>query len=77
MVILKNIDSPEAASEKCEEICCVLHDRFAKEQITISCSVGIAFCSKGEKPSDKLVEQASQALCYTKKENKGSYYVYK
>lgn len=71
-VIMKRINDEKTVQKKCELICRTFQDKLAEENITASCSGGIALCSANETISDSIIERADKALYRAKRENKGS-----
>ena len=71
VVILKRLNRVETVMKKGEEICRIFCEQFSDGQIKASCSGGIALCGADERPTDKLIEYADQALYYVKREKKG------
>ena len=77
VVILKNIKDEESAVRRVNEICKLFGDSFNKENLTASCSAGIAFCGLEEIPTVELIDRADQALYRAKRELKGGCCVWK
>ncbi|MGN0987679.1 MAG: EAL domain-containing protein [Otoolea sp.] len=71
LVILKHFHNVETVIKKGSDICRAFRNCFAKEQLSTSCSVGIALCGLDERPSVNLIEHADQALYRAKQDNKG------
>ncbi len=63
--------------ESINAICLKCRNCIIMENLTLSCTCGIATCEKGDTPTVHLVEQADEALYRAKHENKGSYCVWK
>ena len=76
IAILKHLDDPGNAKIKCSDICRSFRESFPQEKFTASCSVGIALCKNGKKPSEDLIERADRALYRAKRDNKGGFSVW-
>lgn len=70
-VILKHIKDAETVMKKCETICREFRSSLERENLSYSCSCGIAVCETDEVRYDNLIEQADKALYRSKAENKG------
>lgn len=77
VVIFKKIKDEESAVRRVNEICKTFSDSFSKENISTSCSAGIAFCGTEEMPTVELIDKADQALYRAKRELKGGCCVWK
>lgn len=70
IVVFKRI-SEESALKRANEICAKCCESYITENLTLSCSGGIAICGKDETPSADLIEHADEALYNSKRTNKG------
>lgn len=77
VVIFKKIKDEESAVRRVNEICKTFSDSFSKENISTSCSAGIAFCGTEEMPTVELIDKADQALYRAKRDLKGGCCVWK
>lgn len=71
VVVLKRFNDKQGVMKKGEDICRAFRDCLAEENISVSCSCGIAPSEQDEKMSDRLIECADRALYRAKSENKG------
>ena len=71
VVILRHLGKGEDALRKGQKICDALRESLDSGSLTPACSVGIALCGIGERPSPGLIDRADQAMYRAKRHNKG------
>ncbi len=71
LVILKRMNDEAVAMKKGEDICRLFREKASDENIAAACSGGIVISSSDEKPTERLIEYADQAMYRAKRENKG------
>ena len=71
IVILKRIHSEETALKKGKAICQAFQKLCLSETLPAACSAGVVLCRTDEEVTEKLINQADQALYHAKLENKG------
>ena len=72
VVILKHLGQGESALKKGRKICDAFRESIDAGPMPPTCSVGIALCGIGERPTMALIERADQAMYRAKRDNKGS-----
>ncbi|MGN1414439.1 MAG: EAL domain-containing protein [Anaerovoracaceae bacterium] len=77
VVILKHVGDETVALNKGASICRLFREKLSQDSLAAACSGGVALCGLDERPSEKLVERADQALYRAKEENKGGCYLWK
>ncbi|MDD6816828.1 MAG: EAL domain-containing protein, partial [Firmicutes bacterium] len=72
VVILKCMPDEAIAKKKCDDICRSFHEQFAAEGEAISCSAGVALCSRDKMPLTRWIDFADRAMYQAKESEKGS-----
>ena len=71
VVVLMHLKNAEDALKKGMEICRLFNECYADEQLTVSCSGGVALSGLSGKTFDQMIGRATEALHRAKQTNRG------
>lgn len=72
VVVLRHLGDEEIAFKKGEEICRAFQECLLSDGSRAACSAGIALCGADKRAAEEMLQQASEALCHAKQQNKGN-----